>query len=103
MGIVRTTAAVGKEWIMAVSTRSRENIKKETVDRPDRDGRVFDTIVAALELSIPDEIGSIDVRVDNGEVTLSGAVSSLPAFRIAQWIAESTPGATAVDNDLEIR
>jgi osmotically-inducible protein OsmY len=56
-----------------------------------------------LELSIPDDAGSIDVRVSYGEVTLSGTVSTLLAFRIAQRIAESTPGTVAVDNDLEIR
>jgi osmotically-inducible protein OsmY len=87
---------------MAVGTHAGEDIK-ETADRLDRDGRVFDTIIAALELSIPEDVRSIDVRVHDGEVALSGTVSSLLAFRIAQWIAESTPGARAVDNDLEIR
>ncbi len=88
---------------MAVDTRSSEDIRNETVERLDRDGRVFDIIVTALELSIPDDAGSIDVRVKNGDVKLSGAVSSLPAFRIAQWIAETTPGVAELDNDLEIR
>ncbi len=87
---------------MAVGTRSSEDIENKTVERLDRDGRVFDTIIAALELSIPDDAGSIDVRVHDGEVTLSGAVSSLLAFRIAQRFAESTPGVSAVNNDLEI-
>ncbi len=88
---------------MAVGTHLSENVNNETVERLDRDGRVFDTIVAALELSIPDDVGSIDVRVHDGAVTLSGVVSSLLAFRIAQWIAESTPGVAELDNDLEIR
>ncbi len=88
---------------MVVGTRLSEDIKKETVDRLDRDGRIADDIVAALELSIPDDAGSIDVRVNNGEVTLSGTVSSLLAFRLAQKMAETTPGVPAVDNDLEIR
>ncbi len=88
---------------MAVDTRSNENIENQTVSRPDRDGRISDSIIEALELSIPDDASSIDVRVNNGEVTLSGTVSSLPAFRIAQRFAESTPGVMAVNNDLEIR
>jgi osmotically-inducible protein OsmY len=88
---------------MAVGMHSSEDGENETVVRLDQDGRVFDTIIAALELSIPDDVGSIDVRVNNGEVTLSGTVSSLLAFRIAQRFAESTPGVIAVDNDLEIR
>ncbi len=88
---------------MAVSTHSSEDIKNEVASRFDRDGRIADNIVVALELSIPDDIGSIDVRVNDGEVTLSGTVSGLVAFRLAQRAAESTPGVTAVDNDLEIR
>jgi len=88
---------------MAVGTRSSEDSKNETVERLDRDSRIADSIVAALELSIPDDVHSIDVHVQDDEVTLSGTVSSLPAFRIAQRMAETTPGVTAVDNDLEIR
>lgn len=88
---------------MAVGMRSSEDLKKENVDRLDRDGRIAESIIAALELSVPDDVGSIEVGVNQGEVTLSGAVSSLLAFRIAQRFAESTPGAVAVNNDLEIR
>ncbi len=88
---------------MAVGTYSSEDVKKETMERLDRDGRILDTIGAALGLSIPDDVDSIDVRVHDGEVTLSGTVSSLLAFRIAQRFAESTPGVSAVNNDLEIR
>jgi len=88
---------------MAVGMRLSEDIKNKIADRLNRDGRIADNIVAALELSIPDDVGSIDVRVNNGEATLSGPVSSLAAFRMAQRMAESTPGVTAVNNDLEIR
>jgi len=88
---------------MAVETRSSEDIKDETAGRLDRDGRIADSIVAALELSLPVDASFIEVRVNDGEVTLSGTVSSLFAFRIAQRSAESTPGVTTVDNDLEIR
>ncbi len=87
---------------MAVGTRSSKDIENQTVSRLDRDDRIADSIVVALELSIPDDVGSIDVRVNDGEVTLSGAVSSLLAFRIAQRFAEGTPGVVAVNNDLEI-
>jgi len=88
---------------MAVGTRSNESTENPTVSRLDRDGRIADSIVAALELTIPDDVGFIDVRVNHGEATLSGTVSSLLAFRIAQRFAESTPGVIAVNNDLEIR
>jgi osmotically-inducible protein OsmY len=88
---------------MAASTRVSEDIENTAVERLSRDGRIADSIVAALELSIPDDVGFIDVRVHDGEATLSGTVSGLPAFRIAQTSAESTPGVTGVNNDLEIR
>jgi osmotically-inducible protein OsmY len=88
---------------MAVGTCPSADVKKESVDRLDRDSRIADSVIAALELSIPDDAGSIDVRVNNGEATLSGTVSSLLAFRMAQRMAETIPGVTAVNNDLEIR
>jgi len=88
---------------MAVGTRSSEDIKNEVVQRFNQDGRIADSIVAALEWSVPEDVGSIDVRVHEGEVVLSGTVSGLPAFRMAQTVAERTPGVTTVDNDLEIR
>jgi len=67
------------------------------------DQLLADSIVAALERNIHVDVGTIDVRVNGGEVTLSGSVSSLPAFRAAQATAEDTPGVVAVNNDLEIR
>ncbi len=67
------------------------------------DKLIADSIVAALERNIPVDARAVDVRVNGGEVTLSGAVSSLPAFRAAQAISEDTPGVVAVNNDLEIR
>lgn len=88
---------------MAVGMRASEDLKKETADRLDRDRWIADNIIAALEMGIPDDAGSIEVDVNQGEVTLSGTVSSLSVFRIAQKLAESTPGVVAVYNDLEIR
>jgi len=41
-----------------------------------------------MEQNIPEEVGSIDVRIDDGEVVLSGTVSGPVAFRMAQAIAE---------------
>ncbi len=67
------------------------------------DKLIADSIVAALERNIHLDTRTVDVRVNGGEVTLSGAVSSLPAFQAAQAIAEDTPGVVAVNNDLEIR
>ncbi len=67
------------------------------------DQLIADSIIAALERDLRVDASTIDVRVDGGNVTLSGTVSSLAAFRSAQTTAETTPGVLAVDNDLEIR
>jgi len=67
------------------------------------DELIADSIVAALEREIQVDARTVDVRVNGGRVTLSGRVSSLPAFRAAQMTAETTPGVIALDNDLEIR
>jgi osmotically-inducible protein OsmY len=44
----------------------------------------------------------IEVRVNNGEVTLSGSVDSRWAKRIAEDVAESVSGVKDVDNNLRI-
>lgn len=67
------------------------------------DELIADSIVAALERDAHIDASTVEVRVNGGRVTLSGYVLSLPAFRIAQTLAEDTPGVVAVDNDLEIR
>ncbi len=67
------------------------------------DKLIADSIVAALERNIQVDASTIHVRVNGGEVTLSGSVPSLPVFRAAQATAEDMPGVVAVNNDLEIR
>jgi osmotically-inducible protein OsmY len=67
------------------------------------DKLIADSIVAALERNIHVDVGTVDVHVNGGEVTLSGGVSNLSTFRAAQAIAEDTPSVVAVNNDLEIR
>ena len=44
----------------------------------------------------------IEVIVDNGEVTLNGAVDSRQAKRLAEDVAESVSGATNVENRLRV-
>jgi len=67
------------------------------------DRLIADSIMAALERDLHVDAAAVDVRVDGGNVTLSGTVPSLVAFRSAQTAAETTPGVLAVDNDLEIQ
>ncbi len=67
------------------------------------DKLIADSIVAALERNTHGDVEFINVQVNRGEVTLTGSVSSLPAFQTAQQAAEYTPGVVAVNNELTIR
>jgi hyperosmotically inducible protein len=67
------------------------------------DRLIADSIIAALERNIDGDVESMDVQVNGGQVTLSGSVSDLSAFRAAQQAAEYTPGVVAVCNELTIR
>jgi hyperosmotically inducible protein len=67
------------------------------------DKLIADSIMAALERTVHSEVEFINVQVNRGEVTLTGNVSSLPAFRATQQTAEYTPGVVAVNNELTIR
>ena len=66
------------------------------------DELIAESIVSALIRDIHVDVNAIDVRVEEGHVTLSGKIPSLPAFRLAQTIAEHAPGVAGMDNDLEI-
>jgi hyperosmotically inducible protein len=67
------------------------------------DKTIAEDIEAAMERNFNIVVDLIDVEVENGKVTLTGSVTSLPAFRAAQKIAENTPGVLMVDNELVIR
>jgi hyperosmotically inducible protein len=67
------------------------------------DKTIAEDIEAALERQFNIDQNLIDVKVENGQVTLSGSVGSLLAFRAAQRIAENTLGVLIVNNELVIR
>jgi hyperosmotically inducible protein len=67
------------------------------------DKTIAEDIEAALERQFNIDQDLIDVKVENGKVTLAGSVGSLPAFRAAQMIAGNTLGVLMVDNELTIR
>ncbi len=67
------------------------------------DKAIADSIEAALDRDFNVDADLIDVRVENGKVTLTGSVPSLPAFRAVKRIVESTPGVLMVENELIIR
>ena len=67
------------------------------------DKAIAEDIEAALDRNVNIDVDLIELKVENGKVTLSGTVGSLPDFRAAQKIAENTPGMLMVDNELIIR
>lgn len=66
------------------------------------DMAVAKDIEAAMDRNGDIEADLVDVKVENGTVTLTGSVRSLPAFRSAQRIAETTLGVLMVCNGLVI-
>ena len=60
---------------------------------------IRDAFVRNAEI-VPD---LIDIRVEDGKVTLTGSVPSLPAFRAAERIAQRTLAVRRVDNRLVIQ
>ena len=67
------------------------------------DKAIADDIASALERNSLVDLDLIDVEVQNGRITLTGAVPTLPAYRTVQTTAENTLGVIAVDNELAIR
>lgn len=57
-------------------------------------------IVNALERNVTVTASDIDVKVENGEVTLSGTVDMLTEKNTAFDIAQHTPGVVSVDNEI---
>jgi osmotically-inducible protein OsmY len=66
------------------------------------DREIAKDIETALERSLNVDAGPVNVKVENGEVTLSGKVASGTAFRAAYEISLYTTGVTEVDNQLII-
>lgn len=67
-----------------------------------RDQVVADYLIRALERQLHTDIDSVDVTVEEGEVTLSGTVPDWPSYRAAEETAGSTRGVLAVNNHLTI-
>src|SRR5437660_815252 len=75
--------------IMAVSTRTDEDIQRDVLEELKWDSRVR-----------PNEIG---VAVKDGIVTLTGWVDSYWKKKSAEEAAHRVPGVKAVANDIEVR
>jgi len=63
---------------------------------------IAESVVSALERNSFIDEKSIEVSVENGQVTLSGNVSDWNVFRTVYDIALYTPGVTAVVNELSM-
>jgi osmotically-inducible protein OsmY len=59
-------------------------------------------ITEALRRQVDREVGHMEVKANGGMVTLSGKVNSWHEYDAAQGAAWSTPGVTAVINELVI-
>jgi osmotically-inducible protein OsmY len=73
---------------------------EERPDAKDDDDVIATKVKAAL---IAAQIPDVDVKTCNGEVDLSGVVSSDEIKAKAASIAGAVPGVTAVRNDLQVR
>jgi hypothetical protein len=69
--------------------RSDERIKEEVCDRLTQHGRI--------------DASDMDVQVDNCEVTLTGAVQSREAKRMAEDVVDSVQGVREVHNQLRVQ
>ena len=65
-----------------------------------RDTLIADDIIATLERSTDIDINNVEIKVENGVVTLSGNVPNWSALRSAEDIARYTGGVVEVINDL---
>lgn len=74
-------------------------VPSETID----DALIADEIVHALDRNVHTDASAINVKVENGSVTLSGFVSNLQAEQSAISIARHTAGVRDIVNLIEIR
>lgn len=111
-GRVTLTGSVNAYWKklraeeLAATLTGVVDVKNELAVVPSQrleDRVIADGIIAALERNIHVEAGVIDVHVNEGVVTLSGSVSSLPEFRAVDEVASQTTGVSAVNNEVIIQ
>tara|TARA_R110000850_G_scaffold9304_1_gene34508 strand:+ start:273 stop:632 length:360 start_codon:yes stop_codon:yes gene_type:complete len=67
------------------------------------DASVTARVSSRLMLSAYSDSKSTDVATRLGKVTLTGTADTIAFRQLASWIARSTSGVTAVDNQLIVR
>jgi osmotically-inducible protein OsmY len=92
---------------MALSFRGVRGMTNELAVVPTKtfaDIAIANDIQKAMERNgYINNLNLIDVKVEHGNVTLKGSVSSLPALRAVRVIAENTIGVVSVRNELQIQ
>ncbi|TFG13440.1 BON domain-containing protein [Candidatus Thorarchaeota archaeon] len=66
------------------------------------DKAIAEDITSALDRNLNVDVDDVDVRVKNGEVTLTGTVPSWSAYRAAINAAEFTAGVIEIEDSLKI-
>ncbi len=66
------------------------------------DRAIADSVIDAIDRNTSVDVDSVDVRVQEGIVTLSGVVSSRVAYSTAESIASRTKGVVEVRNNIDV-
>ncbi|HAR63272.1 MAG TPA: hypothetical protein DF296_01610 [Candidatus Margulisbacteria bacterium] len=67
------------------------------------DQAIAEAVIQAFARNKFIDIDSIDVKVENGSITLSGIVRSWTGYQLAQEIVQSTLGVVNIDNKLFVK
>lgn len=96
-----------REWLLGQAAGAAPSRPNYTGRGPKgyrrSDERITEELFEALTWDPYLDATDIDVRVENGEVTLSGRVDDRASRRRAADIAEEVPGVLDVFNDLRVR
>jgi osmotically-inducible protein OsmY len=88
---------------VALSVRGVRGVTNELAVVPTKkyeDRKIAEQITAALERNVYANRDEIDIKVDNGVVTLTGTVPDRRAYRVARDTVRHTPGVVDVINEL---
>jgi hypothetical protein len=67
------------------------------------DERIYEIVCEALLDDDRIDASNIEVKVSNGEVTLTGTVHDRPSKRLAEDVVEDLPGVQAVENRIRVQ
>ena len=88
---------------LVVDWREVNRLRRSSPYVPRSDADILKAVQAALQMDPRVNTANPKVAVENGVVTLSGAVDTLYAKQVAEQDARSTTGVWRVQNDLQLR